>query len=239
MSEHIVTSFDTDLNELKGYLNEMGRLAHSALKLCIEALLKRNGPAGDEVIRQDLVIDSLEEKIEKGSIHIIARRQPLAVDLRDILAAVRIASDLERIGDLAKNIAKRAATLGNMQLPQELGGRLEQMAALAQSQLRLVLIAYAERDADKAIAIRESDSELDVLHTSFFQESIDYIASAYKDVAGITHLLFCAKNIERIGDHVTNISENVYFIATGHLPAEARRKLDNTANIGKPRSGLV
>jgi phosphate transport system protein len=231
MTEHIVTSFDTDLSTLNRHLMEMGRLVDSAFVQCIEALLRQNASAGAEVIRQDLEIDALETKIEEEAIQIIVRRQPLAIDLRDIIAALRTASDLERIGDLAKNIAKRARVLDHSALPVDLSDRLEQMASLAHKQLHQVLLAYAERDAGKAIEIRDNDGEIDILHTSFFKESIAQIANTYKNVAGITHLLFCAKNIERIGDHIANISENVYFIATGHLPAEQRRKLDESSSV--------
>lgn len=231
MSKHTVSSFDTDLQSLADHLLQMGQLVESALGCATKALLAGDTAIAGEVIAQDEGVDALETQVEEEVVQIISRRQPLAVDLRDIMAAMRIASELERIGDLAKNIAKRAKALGNERPPQELARRIEQMSELAQKQLRQVLSAYADRDATQAIAIRDRDQEIDLLNTAFFKESIDYIARTYKDIGGITHLLFCAKNVERIGDHVTNISENVYFIVTGASPAQERKKLDDSSTI--------
>ena len=230
-SKHTVTAFDADLVGLRDNIRQMGDIAQATLAACVDALLSGDQQAATRAIAQDELIDALERRVEEGAVLTIARRQPLAVDLRDIMAAVRIASDLERIGDLSKNIAKRAQALGNERPPPALADRIGRMSTLAGEQLRRVLEAYAERDADRAIAIRNEDGEIDVLNTEFFRESIDYIARTYNNIAGITHLLFCAKNIERIGDHVTNISENVYFIVTGSLPPQERVKLDSSSSV--------
>jgi phosphate transport system protein len=230
-AKHTVSSFDADLNLLKDHLLQMGELVDRAFVDAVHALLTRDDVAAAKVIEEDGQVDVLEARVEHEAIQIIARRQPLAVDLRDIMAAARIGSELERIGDLAKNIAKRAGALGSEPTPQDLAARIRQMSTLAQDQLRQVLAAYADRDAARAMAIRDADGEIDLLNTAFFKESIDYIARTYQDIAGTAHLLFCAKNIERIGDHVTNISENVYFIVTGTTPAEERTKLDTSSTL--------
>lgn len=230
-SKHTVTAFDADLDSLKDNLMQMGELVETAFADATKALLSADQAAARKAIANDEAVDALERRVEDAAVQTIVRRQPMAVDLRDIMAATRIASELERIGDLAKNIAKRTLVLGSEEIPQDLGERIAQMSALARRQLRQVLDAYAERDAVKAITIREGDSEIDVLNTEVFKESIEYISRTYKDVAGITHLLFCAKNIERVGDHVTNISENVYFIATGSMPEVERTKRDASSSI--------
>jgi len=230
-AKHTVSSFDADLNLLKDHLLQMGELVDRAFVDAVHALLTRQIDRQGLPPRNDLYRLVLEARVEHEAIQIIARRQPLAVDLRDIMAAARIGSELERIGDLAKNIAKRAGALGSEPTPQDLAARIRQMSTLAQDQLRQVLAAYADRDAARAMAIRDADGEIDLLNTAFFKESIDYIARTYQDIAGTAHLLFCAKNIERIGDHVTNISENVYFIVTGTTPAEERTKLDTSSTL--------
>ena len=229
--KHTVSSFDADLNLLRDHLLQMGTLVDAAFVDATRALVTHDAAAAVKVIEQDAQVDALEALVEHEAVQIIARRQPLAVDLRDIMAAVRIGSELERIGDLAKNIAKRAVALGSEPPHQDLAARLQKMSTLAQTQLRHVLAAYADRDATRAMAIRDADSEIDLLNTAFFKESIEYIARTYKDIAGTAHLLFCAKNIERIGDHVTNISEDVYFIVTGAIPAEERKKLDTSSTL--------
>lgn len=239
--KHTVSSFDTDLESLRGHLLQMGEMVDAAFSDAIRALLTRDVASAAKVIEQDGQVDALQARVEHEVIQIIARRQPLAVDLRDIMAAARIGSELERIGDLAKNIAKRAGALGSEPTPSDLAARIEQMSTLAQGQLRQVLAAYSDRDAAQAMAIRDADGEIDLLNTAFFKESIDYIARTYRDIAGTAHLLFCAKNIERIGDHVTNISENVYFIVTGTIPAQERKKLDTSSTINpaaETESGL-
>ncbi|RTL50085.1 MAG: phosphate signaling complex protein PhoU [Bradyrhizobiaceae bacterium] len=233
-SKHTVSGFDTDLDSLKDNIVRMGEVVQTAFAESINALLSGDADAATFAIAHDETADELERRVEEGAVQTIARRQPLAVDLRDIMAAVRIASDLERIGDLAKNIAKRALALGDERPQQDLASRIEKMATLTRQQLGRVLTAYADRNAELAIAIRDEDGEIDLLHTAFFKESIDTIARSHSDVAGITHLLFCAKNIERIGDHVTNISENVYFIVTGSMPQQDRIKLDTSSTIKSP-----
>ncbi|MBV5270135.1 MAG: phosphate signaling complex protein PhoU [Afipia sp.] len=230
-SKHTVTAFDTDLDGLRDNIQQMGDIAQATFAACVDALLLGDQQAATRAIVQDEQIDVLEKKVEEGAVLTIARRQPLAVDLRDIMAAVRIASDLERIGDLSKNIARRAQALGSERPPPDLADRIGRMGALAREQLRRVMEAYIKRDAERAILIRNEDGEIDLLNTEFFSESIDYIARTYSNIAGITHLLFCAKNIERIGDHVTNISENVYFIVTGSQPPGERIKLDRSSDV--------
>lgn len=238
-TKHTVSGFDADLNLLREHLLQMGTLVNAAFVEATRVLVAHDAAAAVKVIEQDEQIDALEALVEHKAVLIIARRQPLAVDLRDIMAAVRIGSELERIGDLAKNIAKRAVALGSQPHP-DLVARIDQMSALAQTQLQHVLAAYADRDATRAIEIRNADSELDLLNTKFFKESIEYIENSYKNIAETAHLLFCAKNIERIGDHVTNISEEVYFIVTGDNLIDEREKLDTSSSLNldsDPNSG--
>lgn len=174
--KHTVSSFDADLNLLRDHLLQMGTLVDTAFVDATRALVTHDAAVAVKVIEQDAQVDALEALVEHEAVQIIARRQPLAVDLRDIMAAVRIGSELERIGDLAKNIAKRAVALGSEPPHQDLAARLQQMSTLAQTQLRHVLAAYADRDATRAMAIRDADSEIDLLNTAFFKESIEYIA---------------------------------------------------------------
>lgn len=230
-AKHTVTAFDTDLDGLRGDLLEMGNLARQIFATSVEALMSGDERRATLAIALDASIDSLERRVEERAVLIIAKRQPLAVDLRDIMAGVRIASDLERIGDLSKNIAKRARSLGSVSLPDELAGRIDAMATLAAGQLARVMDAYATKNADEAIMIRNGDGEIDTLNTEFFRCSIDYLGRRHGDIAGIAHLIFCAKNIERIGDHVTNISENVYFIASGSMPEGERPKHDRSSGL--------
>ena len=237
VTEHTVRSFDDELKGLAANLTELGTLAEGLFADAVSALLHGDAELAMRVISQDKKIDALDAQVEEEAIQIIARRQPMAIDLREIVGAIRIAGDLERIGDLAKNIAKRATALGSERPPHDLSISIETMSELARGQLRQVLSAYAERDSQRALDIREKDVELDELHTAFFRKSIDHIANNYSDATSLAHLLFCAKNIERVGDHVTNISENVYFIATGITPEEERRKHDTSSTLNPSLSG--
>ncbi|HEY9214342.1 MAG TPA: phosphate signaling complex protein PhoU [Ancylobacter sp.] len=229
MTEHIVSSFDTDLKELGRRVVEMGGQAERLVADSVEALVKRDAELAQKVIVLDGPIDLLQREIEEKAILTIARRQPLAGDLREIVAAMRIANDLERIGDLAKNTAKRVLALSGEFHPQKLVRGVEHMSGIVLEQLKMVLDSYANRDATRALEVWQRDGEVDVLYTSLFRELLTYMMEDPRNISLCTHLLFCAKNIERIGDHATNIAETVHYLATGQLLTEERPKQDTTS----------
>jgi phosphate transport system protein len=230
MSDHIVKSYDEDLAALKMLLAQMGGLAEQQLDDAIDALSRRDTTLADRVIQNDERIDMLERQIEEKAILTIAKRQPMARDLREIMVAIRVASDLERIGDLAKNTAKRAHAISEA-LPRKLMTGVTRMGRLAQSELKDILDAYARSDAEKALEVWRSDEELDSLYNSIFRELLTYMMEDPRNIGASTHLLFIAKNIERIGDHATNIAENIYYQVYGRTLAENRPKRDSTSTL--------
>jgi phosphate transport system protein len=223
---HIVQSYEQELQSLGAKLLEMGGLAERLLSDSVAALVSRDAERAARVIGADARIDQLESEVENQAIVMIARRQPLAVDLRQIVAAIRIAADLERIGDMAKNIAKRATAIGPERQPQKVSVGVEHMTEIALDLLKEVLDAYVARDGQKALEIRRRDEEIDAIHTSLFRELLTYMMEDPRTITMCTHLLFCAKNIERVGDHVTNIAETIYYVATGEPLRDERPKSD-------------
>jgi len=228
MSEHTVSSFDEELKEIAGRVSEMGGLAEVMLSDAVSALVRMDKELARRVIGQDKRVDVLQFEIEEQAILIIARRQPVASDLRDVISAMRISNDLERVGDLAKNIAKRVIAIEGTFDSKKFALGVEHMTELAQSQLKDVLDAYAGRDGEAAAAVRDRDDEVDALYTSIFRELLTYMMEDPRQISVCAHLLFCAKNIERIGDHATNIAENVMYMSTGVLPTDERQKVDET-----------
>jgi phosphate transport system protein len=228
MSDHIMRAYDEDLLALRNMLSEMGGLAEQQVKSGIEALVKRDIRLADSVVLSDERIDAMEVAVEEKAVLTIAKRQPMAKDLRDIMVAIRIAIDLERIGDLAKNIAKRSHAIYD-NIPRRLTKGLERMGQLSQAQLKLVLDAFATSDADKAMEVWRHDEDIDALYNSIFRELLTYMMEDPRMISSCTHLLFATKNIERIGDHATNIAENVYYLVHGKLLSEPRPKKDKTS----------
>lgn len=228
MSEHTVSSFDEELKEIAGRVSEMGGLAEVMLSDAVSALVRMDKDLARRVITQDKRVDVLQFEIEEQAILIIARRQPVASDLRDVISAMRISNDLERVGDLAKNIAKRVIAIEGTFDSKKFALGVEHMTELAQAQLKDVLDAYASRDSEAAAAVRDRDDEVDALYTSIFRELLTYMMEDPRQISVCAHLLFCAKNIERIGDHATNIAENVIYMSTGVLPTDERQKVDET-----------
>jgi phosphate transport system protein len=228
MSDHIVRSFDEELDSLKTMLAQMGGLAEDQLAKAIDALATRDTLLADTVIQCDEKIDALELAVEEKAIITIAKRQPMAADLREIMVAIRIASDLERVGDLAKNLAKRAHAIPD-QLPRRLAGGLTRMGRLALEQLNRVLDAYAARDDVRAIEVWRADEEIDALYNSIFRELLTYMMEDPRMIGACTHLLFATKNLERIGDHTTNIAENIHYLVHGKPIKEERPKKDLTS----------
>ncbi|MGD9868232.1 MAG: phosphate signaling complex protein PhoU [Hyphomicrobiales bacterium] len=227
--EHIVTSYAEELTSLNSKIAQMGGMAEQLLGRSIDALERRDPQLAEATIAEDAAIDALEREIEEQAIIMIARRQPLAQDLRQIMAAIRISSDLERIGDLAKNIAKRALAVAAENHPKKLILGLKHMAELGLSQLSDVLDAYSERDAEKALGVWYRDEQIDAMYNSVFRELLTYMMEDPRNIGLCTHLLFGAKNIERIGDHTTNIAETVHYLVHGRAIPSERPKGDVTS----------
>jgi len=228
MPDHTLKAFDSDLQELARMVAEMGGLAEKQVADSIDALAKRDSVMAQKVAANDKNIDDLQREIEEKAILTIARRQPMAVDLRDIVGALRLANDLERIGDLAKNIAKRVVALNGEFPPPKLIRGVEHMTDLVLEQLKTVLDAYGRRDVAKALAVWRGDEEIDAVCTSVFRELLTYMMEDPRNITFCIHLMFCAKNIERMGDHATNIAETVHYIIEGREIADERPKGDTT-----------
>jgi phosphate transport system protein len=229
MPEHTAKAFDFDLHELSRMVAEMGGLAEKQIADAVDALAKRDRAGAQGVVASDARIDSLQHEIEEKAVLTIARRQPMAVDLRDIVGALRLSNDLERIGDLAKNIAKRVIALDGDFHPVKLIRGVEHMGTLVLAQLKQVLDSYAAHDLDKALAVWGGDEEVDALCTSLFRELLTYMMEDPRNITFCIHLMFCAKNIERMGDHATNIAETIYYMIEGHPIADQRPKRDTTS----------
>ncbi len=228
MTEHTVKAYDEELQRLKTAIAQMGGIAEEQLASAMDALSRRDTALADRVIAADVRIDELEDAIEDRAVVVIAKRQPMANDLREILVAIRVASDLERIGDLAKNLAKRTLAIPETQ-PRNMISGLARMSVLAQEQLQRVLDAYARSDANLALEVWRADEEIDALYNSVFRELLTYMMEDPRTIGACTHLLFGAKNLERIGDHTTNIAENIYFQIHGRQIPEERQKKDTTS----------
>jgi phosphate transport system protein len=234
MTEHIMKAFDGDLQGLTRMIAEMGGLAEKQVGDAISALNKQDVSLAQRVVADDAKIDALQREIEESAILTLARRQPMAVDLREIIAALRISNDLERIGDLAKNIAKRVNALaGGFQLQQVTRG-IEHMTDLVLTQIKNVLDSYARRDVAKATTVWRSDDQIDAVNNSLFRELLTYMMEQPRNIGICIHLVFCAKNIERMGDHATNIAETVYYMIEGKVLADERPKGDVTSETRIP-----
>jgi phosphate transport system protein len=234
MMEHTIKAFDADLQDLVRVVAEMGGLAEKQIGDAFEALDKRDLALAERVVADDAKIDALQREIEEKAILTIARRQPMAVDLREIVGALRVSNDLERIGDLAKNIAKRVGALEGDFQPQQVMRGVEHMTDLVLTQIKDVLDSFARRNAAEAMAVWRSDEEVDAVNNSLFRELLTYMMEDPRYISYCIHLLFCAKNIERMGDHATNIAETVYYMVEGHAIAEERPKGDTTAVTNVP-----
>jgi phosphate transport system protein len=225
--DHIVKSFDEDLKHLNNVIAEMGGLAEAQLTRAVEALVRRNSELATQVVQDDKRIDALETEVGQLTVRMLALRQPMAQDLREVVAAIKIASDIERIGDYAKNIAKRAIVL-SAHTPMKPVTSIPRMSQLALQIIKDVLDAYIEKDAEGARAAWRRDEEVDEMYNSLFREMLTYMMEDPRNIGPCTHLLFIAKNIERIGDHATNIAEIVYFLVHGRSLDEERPKGDTT-----------
>jgi phosphate transport system protein len=231
VTSHIYSAFDDELKLLSRRIAEMGGMAEQMVSDSIRALVTSDPALAQRVISQDVVVDQTERDIGDSAILMIAKRQPVASDLREIIGSIRIASDLERVADLGKSNAKRVIAVQSSGIPRPLARGIEHLSELALSQLKDVLDVYSTRSAEKAEAIRLRDEEIDAIYTSLFREMLTYMMEDPRNITPCTHLLFCAKNIERIGDHATNVAETIYYMKTGEQPAGERPKDDNTASV--------
>lgn len=229
MQEHTLSAFDAQLRALDEEIARMAALARAAAAEATRALLAGDAAAAQVVIAGDREIDARQSAIEQLAVVTIARNQPMAVDLREIVAALRIANDLERIGDLAKNVAKRTVAIGDVPRRAELMTGIAQLSKRVEIQLEAVIAAWRARDDDQAAEIRRRDRDIDALHTSVFRDLLTYMLEDPRNIQICAHLLFCAKNIERIGDHATNIAETIHYIRTGEIMDDDRPKADDSS----------
>ncbi len=220
---HIVTSFDDDLRKISSRIAEMGGLAEEQLSSAIEAMIARDSELAEEVIRADKRLDNMEIALEQSTLEVMARRQPMASDLREVVAALKIASALERIGDLAKNVAKRTLVL-NQHQPIRVMASIGRMGKQTQSLMTEALDAYTARDKALAVSVWKRDVEIDEMHNSIFRELITYMMEDPRTISFCSQLLFVVKNFERIGDHTTFIAEMTYFVVEGEPLGDDRPK---------------
>jgi phosphate transport system protein len=225
--QHVVKSYDQELKRLRSMITQMGGIVETQVALAAEAIMHRDAAAATRAVEEDPKVDALEREVETFVIRLLALRQPVAGDLRQIVAALKITGDIERIGDYAANVAKRSIVLSEFSLPFSLAG-LAHMARLVQQQLKLVIDAFGDNDADRAMEVWRSDQVVDDIYNAIFRELITYMMEDPRNITPCTHLLFIAKNLERIGDHATNVAETVYYSVKGESLPESRPK-GNTA----------
>ena len=228
--EHVVKSFDQELKTLKALLTDMGGIVESQLSLAARAVLQHDAAAAAAAVESDPRVDNLERQAEELVIRMLALRQPMADDLRHIVGALKIASDLERIGDYATNAAKRSLTLSQFNLPFSMSG-LSHLIQLVQRNLTMIVDAIGEDDVTKAMQVWSSDRPIDEAYNTIFRELITYMMEDPRSITPCTHLLFIAKNLERIGDHATNIAENLHYAVSGEVLAGARPKSDGAPYV--------
>ena len=227
-SEHFVKSYDNDLKKLTDMLLRMGGIVETQVALATEAMLEHNAEAAARAVAEDAKVDALEREIEQFVVRMLALRQPMAGDLRLVVAALKVTGDLERIGDYAANVAKRSVVLAQYPAPYAMGG-LGHMASLVQEQLRTIIDALGTADAEKAVEVWRSDRAVDDIYNTIFRELITYMMEDPRNITPCTHLLFIAKNLERIGDHTTNIAETIHYAVKGEVLPDIRPKGTNTS----------
>ena len=227
-SDHLVKSFDNDLKKLRDLLTQMGGIVENQVALAAEAIMNRDSTAATGAVELDPSVDALEREIEQFVIRTLALRQPMAGDLRRIVAGLKVTGDLERIGDYAANVAKRSIVLAQFPLTHSLAG-LAHMAHMVQDQLKQIIDALGANDSAKAVDVWRSDRVVDDIYNAMFRELITYMMEDPRNITPCTHLLFIAKNLERIGDHATNIAETIYYAVEGEALPDVRPKGDNTS----------
>jgi len=227
-ADHIIKAYDQELDQLNNTIAQMGGLAEIQLANAIEAVAERDTELASETVEADARIDALEHQVQDQVVRLLALRQPMARDLRNIVAALKISSDLERIGDYATNVAKRSIVLSQTQAVKP-AYAIPRMGAFAQSLIKNVLDAFIERNTEKALEVWRSDEALDEMYSGLFRELLTYMMEDPRNITPSTHLLFIAKNIERIGDHATNIAETVHFLVEGGPFRGPRPKGDSSS----------
>ncbi|MBM3479665.1 MAG: phosphate signaling complex protein PhoU [Alphaproteobacteria bacterium] len=228
MPTHIVKSYDEQLRKLNDTLARMGGVVEAQISAAMQALARRDPDLAMQTVEGDRRVDALEREVDTQVVNLLALRQPVASDLRLVVGSLRIASDLERMADYAKNVAKRSVALSQL-APVPVPPTLPRMGRVAQEMVKDVLDAHVGRDVPKAVAVWNRDEELDALHDSLFRELVTHMMEDARNITPTTHLLFIAKNIERIGDHATNVAEMVQFQVTGRNLDEARPKGDDAS----------
>jgi phosphate transport system protein len=231
MGEHTVTSFDEDLGHIDRLIRDMGDLSGTMLATATRALLASDPGLAQRVVSDDAVMDAKQRELDERAITLIAKRQPMAQDLRSVVGAIRMAADLERVGDLAKNIGKRVGAVSSGPTSPALSHSIQTMADMVLGQVRGVVDLYVRRDAPALQRLRADDEKIDVQYTAVFRELLTYMMEDPRNITACTHLLFCAKNLERIGDHVTNVAENAYYVLTGSQLPPHRPKIDETSMV--------
>jgi phosphate transport system protein len=226
--EHLVKSFDQELKHLRNLMTEMGGIVETQVAVAADAIMDRDVAAATRAVEADPKVDALEREVEKLVIRLLALRQPVADDLRRAVSALKITGDLERIGDYAANVAKRSIVLAQFSVPFSLAG-LAHMARLVQAQLKSIIDALGDADAEKAVEVWRSDQVVDDIYNTLFRELITYMMEDPRNITPCTHLLFIAKNLERIGDHATNVAENLYYAVKGESLPQARPKGDTSS----------
>jgi len=238
MNTHIVHSYDEELKHLGNRLAAMGGHAERMVDQAVLALVNADAGLARKVIADDEFLDETQREIDDKAVLLIAKRQPMANDLRQVIGTIRIAADLERVGDLGKNIAKRVVAVTEARQPLSLFRGLHALAELALTQLKEVLDVYASRSVERLAFMRDRDDQIDAMYTSLFRELLTYMMEDPRNITPCTHLLFCAKNIERIGDHATNIAETIFYVVTGEQMPIERPKEDKSHDVvlsGEPR----
>ncbi len=227
-AEHIVKSYEQELKRLRDLITEMGGIVENQVAMASEAIMTQDSAIAARVLEEDPRADAMERKVEQFVIRLLALRQPMAGDLRQIVSALKIIGDLERIGDYAANVAKRSIVLAQFGLPFSLTG-IAHMARLVQENLKTIIDAAGDGDPERAVEVWRSDQAIDDLYNTIFRELITYMMEDARNITPCTHLLFIAKNLERIGDHATNIAETIYYAVKGENLPETRPKGDTSA----------
>ena len=227
-ADHIVTSYTDELTTLAQLIAEMGGQVEVAIENGTKALLKLDRELADVTIIADQRVDDMQRRIDDMAVSMIARRQPMASDLRAIVTAIHVASDLERVGDMAKQLARRSLKLEGLSLQPTFYNGVRNMTNLVLRQIKDALDAYASRDPAAAIEVCNRDDDVDAMHTSLFRELLTYMMEDPRNITQCTHLLFCAKSLERIGDHATNIAERAYYLQTGKQLTSDVQELQRT-----------
>lgn len=230
--EHIVKSYEQDLARMKGLLTQMGGMVESQAANAARAVLEHNATAAGYAVEDDVAVDALEREITDFAIRLLALRQPVASDLRLIVSAIKIAGDLERIGDYAANVAKRSLVLNDISSPFSMSG-IGNMCRLVQENLKMTVDAVGEANADRAVEVWRSDIKIDDVYSAIFREQITYMMEDPRNITPCTHLLFMAKNLERMGDHATNIAETIYYTVTGQTMSTDRPKGESSFSTSR------